>query len=491
MSIILLFDEATANYTYEVSIAGLDRTGDILNATISIDDNVNDVANTLSLKMIDRSGQGVPQTDDEITVQLADTTGTRIFGGVIVKESRKTKGIGAVEISIQAVDYTRLLDQVLVHKSYEDMTDKAIIEDIVATYCAGSGITTTNVAVGATINQIVFNYVQVSQAIKKLAKITNRYWYIDYNKDIHYFTANSEVAPFNITDTSSDYFDLRISKDSTQLKNRIYVRGGTKLSDQTQYDEKGDGEKRIFVLPEKPHEVTVQVNGVTETLGIKNIDTSGYDWYLNFQEKYIEQDSGGAVLTDTDTLTVFYSYDVPVLVAIEDGDSIIENGVHEFAIFDNTIRTTQAARDRAIAELVDYKNDVIEGAFSTYEPGFVSGQTININRSDYGVNDDYIIQSVKLQSLGGGMYKYNITLASSKTMGILRFLINLLEQNRNQVTLDTDEVVDELFTLNDSLLADSLLDSLVIDSAPPYATWSFTGDTSPTRARWNLFQWKG
>lgn len=244
-------------------------------------------------------------------------------------------------------------------------------------------------------------------------------------------------------------------------------------------------------MPEKPHEVTVQVNGVTKTLGIKNIDTSGYDWYLNFQEKYIEQDAGGAVLTDTDTLTVFYSYDVPVLVAIEDGDSIIENGVHEFAIFDNTIRTTQAARDRAIAELVDYKNDVIEGSFSTYEPGFVSGQTININRSDYEVNDDYVVQSVRLRSLGGGMYKYDVTIASSKTMGILKFLIDLLEQNRNQVTLDTDEVVDELFTLNDSLLADSLVDSLVIDSAPPYATWSFTGDTSPTRARWNLFQWKG
>jgi len=82
-------------------------------------------------------------------------------------------------------------------------------------------------------------------------------------------------------------------------------------------------------------------------------------------------------------------------------------------------------------------------------------------------------------------------MASAKTVGIIKFLIELLEANRNIIILDDNEVVDELLNVADGLLSDSLLDSLLIDSAGPYATWCTDSlETSPdTRARWNLFQW--
>jgi hypothetical protein len=236
--------------------------------------------------------------------------------------------------------------------------------------------------------------------------------------------------------------------------------------------------------------VTVTVNGAEKTLGIKNINLSGYDWYLNYQEKYIEQDSGGSVLTSSDTLAVTYSYDIPILVAQENSTSIATEGTKEFAIFDKSITTTQAARDRATAELTDYANSIIEGRFSTYTTGLRSGQYITVNLSDYGINDDYIIRRVSAQSIGGGNFVYNVEIASSKTMGIIRFLIELLEANKNLIELDENEVIDELFEVTDSLLADSLTDALTIDSAGPYRTWCLDStDTTSTRARWDLFQW--
>jgi hypothetical protein len=179
------------------------------------------------------------------------------------------------------------------------------------------------------------------------------------------------------------------------------------------------------------------------------------------------------------------------LVAVEDTASISDIGPKEFAIFDKSITTTQAARDRASAEITDYGNSIVEGKFQTMTAGFWSGQTININLSEYDINDDYMVQKVLTKSLGGGLFKYEVYLASSKTMGIIRFLIELLEANKNLIELDDNEVVDELFEITDALLSDSLLDNLTIDSAGPYATWCIDStDSSPTtRARWDLFQW--
>lgn len=475
---------------YAVTIDGVDRTGDIVNASIIINDIINDQQNTCQLSLIDLSETGAPATDTEIIITGID--GTIKFGGYITTVQLMEKMTnGIIRYDVTCVDYARLFDRNLVHKTYQSQTDKQIIEDIVAVYCKGSGITTVNVVEGVTIDQIQFNYIQPSQCLRKIADLTGRNWYIDYDKDIHYWPLTQSAAPYNIDSSADDYSNLFISRDASQLKNRVYVRGGTKLSDETTYTEKGDGTKRKFVLPDKPHDVTVLVNGVEKTVGVKNVETSGYDWYLNYQEKYLDQDSGGTVLSTSDTLTVTYSYDIPILVAVENTASILANGVQEFAIFDKSISTTEAARDRASAELTDYANTIIEGGFDTHTDGFISGQYIHIDLTNYGVDDDYLIQSVTAKSIGAGQFIYSIKLASAKTMGIIRFLIELLEANKNLIELDDNEVIDELVSQTDALLSDSILDSLVIDSAGPYSTWCTDSlDEAPnTRARWDLFQW--
>ena len=474
---------------YSITIGGVDRTADVINQSVVVEDTANEKASTCNFKLIDLSGSGSPATDDEVVITLADST--KLFGGFVIGVKLQKLSTGVVSYDINCIDYTYILDRYLAHRSYSDSTDAEIIADLISRYCVGLGITTTNVIEGVTIDSIKFNYVQISQAIKRIAQLTGRNWYIDYDKDIHYFPLTTNVAPFDIDSSNNEYTNLQISKDTSQLKNRVYVRGGTKLSDPTTYSVKGDGAARQFNLPDKPHDVTITVNGVAKTLGIKNIDTSGYQYYLNFQEKYIEQDSGQTILATTDTLAVTYTYDIPILVAVEDTASIIANGVKEFAIFDKTIDTTQAARDRASAELTDYANDIIEGSFTTLTTGFRSGQYVNINLSDYGIDDEYLVQKVVAGSIGAGVFNYTISLASNKTLGIIRFLIQLLENNRNLIELDDNEVVDELLQVQDSLLSDSLTDALTIDSSGAYFTWCTDSlqSTPITRARWDLFQW--
>jgi hypothetical protein len=479
----------TVAASYSVTINGVDRTSDILNKTLVINDVINDQQNTSSFALIDRSGSGTPTNGQEIVITLED--GTILFSGYIITVNLQKHDTGAVRIDITCVDQVWLLDKNLVHETFTSMTDKQIIQSIIDTYCPSFGITTVNVVEGVTIDQISFNYVQPSQALRRIADLTGRNWYIDYSKDIHYFALTQNAAPFNIDSSNTQYIDLKIKKDASQVKNRVYVRGGTKLSDATTFSTKGDGTMRKFVLPDKPHSVSVSVNGVSKTLGVKNIDTSGFDYYLNFEEKYLEQDSGAVVLATTDTLQVTYAYDIPILVAVEDSASILAYGQKEFAIFDKSISTQQAARDRAAAELTDYASNVIEGSFKTYTTGFRTGQYLTINLSSYGVNAQYLVQRVVARSMGAGQYYYEVSIASAKTMGIIRFLIELLEANKNLIELSDQEVVDNLLSLTDSLSSDSLVDALTIDSAGPYSTWcpdSLTASPT-TRARWDLFGW--
>lgn len=475
--------------TYSILIGGVERVDDIILPSLKVDDQINDQQNICSFTIDNRRGLGFPTDNQEVVITMND--GSLLFGGYIVSIVLNSRmGNGVVMADISCVDYSRLLDSNLVHRTYENMTDKEIIENIVSTYCVGFGITTDNVIESATIDQISFNYIQPSQAIRKIAELTGSNWFIDYEKDIHYFPLTTTTAPFDIDSSCAKYTDLKISKDSSQVKNRVYVRGGTKLSDFTTYSTKGDSSKRKFNLPDKPHDVSITVNGVSKTLGIKNVDTSGFDYYLNFQEKYVEQDSGATILSATDVLTVTYKYDIPILVAVENIPSIMAHGQKEFAIFDKTITTTDAARDRASAEITDYASSIVEGSFTTYETGFVSGQYIHINLTEYDIDDDYIVQKVTSTSLGSGLYEYSVSIASAKTMGIIKFLLEMLESNRNLIELDDNEVVDELFSLTDSLLSDSITDSLTIDSAGPYFTWAVASETTPkTTARWDLFSW--
>jgi hypothetical protein len=51
---------------------------------------------------------------------------------------------------------------------------------------------------------------------------------------LHYFTANKENAPFEITPTSNNYNNLTRTVDLSKLKNRQTIRGG-QAPDDTRY----------------------------------------------------------------------------------------------------------------------------------------------------------------------------------------------------------------------------------------------------------------
>lgn len=396
-------------------------------------------------------------------------------------------------------EYSKDNDTWIEHASTSTPIDFSAIEYIMQVGTWDEEATTTTMVVDditiqadtepITISQIRFKMEAPSQAIRRICELTGRNWYIDYDKDVHYFKNNTNPAPYNIT-TSSDWFkNLVITHDDTQIKNKIYVKGSTYLSDEYDDSYVADGEQRIFVLPEKPHDLTMEVDTVSKTVGIKNIDDpTDFDFLLNFQEKYVECGENTTTPTNGSVIDFHYKYEIPILISVEDSESIADDGVYEFAIFDKSITSLTAARDRATAELTDYANSIIDGSFETEKSGFRSGQVINIDDSTYGISDtDYIIVSVVKRSKGNGDFVTFCKLASKKKIGIIQYLIKQLQTNKDVIELTDDETVDQLTELDDSVVISDSIESMYLTSPPFY--WSNDEGTTPNKMVWGFFEW--
>lgn len=116
-----------------------------------------------------------------------------------------------------------------------------------------------------------------SALINQLAKTWSYIWYVDYDHDIHFLKMEGEPAPFNITDTSNNFTDLKVEVDVSNLGNRVIVRGGEKTSDY-RYAQviEGTGEKREWLMKNKFNnlEITIDDGTTTVTMGVGTTSTT-------------------------------------------------------------------------------------------------------------------------------------------------------------------------------------------------------------------------
>ena len=293
-------------------------------------------------------------------------------------------------------------------------------------------------------------------------------------------SAERNIYLDGVADGFNLYTNLRMGLDNSAIRNRVYVRGGTYLSDEVTIYQVADGEQTIFYLPEKPHNITVTEGATAKTVGIKNIDSfDDYDYLMSYQEKYVETD----VAPSADTVLTFsYKYDIPVLVAVENNASIEKYGQFEYVIFDKNINTIQQARDRATAELEDYAESITSGSFQTLETGFRAGQYIMIDIPELNIDGKFVVKNVKATSMGGGKFNYTISVVSAELLGIIRFLVDLLESNKNALDISTDEVVDEITTVS--------ADSFSLTDGTPTLTTHEGAYKYDSDAEWNVAEWE-
>lgn len=99
-----------------------------------------------------------------------------------------------------------------------------------------------------------------------LAKTWEYVWYIDYERDIHFITQEDEPSPIEFSDDSDNFTDLKISVDTSNIGNRVVVRGGEKTSAST-YSQvlEGTGGIREWLLKSKFKNLTIAIDDNSST----------------------------------------------------------------------------------------------------------------------------------------------------------------------------------------------------------------------------------
>jgi hypothetical protein len=463
-----------------ITIDGVERSSVVDFTRLRRSNQINDKTDTLIFEIL-RGGSKTytPKVGDEIIMTI---NSIREFGGVIVRVTDEMETPKLVRYKVECKDYAHVFDRQLVTQNYTNTTVQAIIEDIVDTKT--TGFTYTQVNAPISVKSISFNRLTPSKCLEKLARKTNYHWFIDYYKDVNFNAKNSQTAPFNLTDddTSDDYgkyiyMSLKQERDFSQIRNVILVEGGEEVGVTRTITRDGGEASSEGVLnleykfSEKP---TVTVNGFAQTIGIDFLDDdNSFDAMWNFNEKYLRWTLGNEP-TDGDVILITGTPLFPIIVNVPDNDSIGEFGVYEHTITDDTIRSSDEAIERAIAEISAYGDSIVEGSFKTYNSGLRAGQLINIKDTFRDIDEDVLIQSVSLRSItpNGDRLEHNVKYATLKTISIIDFLQEQILDDK--ITEGQLEQLLSLVRVQDSASTSDTLNAPTVITSP--YKWSPSAD---------------
>lgn len=452
----------------KIQIAGVDRTLNVDPATFNLSRAITNQIDTAKMDVIRKGGAAsggykpalldivVISEDSEVGELLLENGGHLLcengvfiqrdnamimFGGQIVELDAVVQDASDIErFTITAKDYSYDMDKTLVIGTYQSMTVGAIIASMQASFFPTYNI--ANVSCTLIANYVSFNYEYPSKCLQQLADLVNYDWYVDSQKKIYFFQKGTQSAPFALTDTSANYYynSLVLKDNLMNLRNSVIVRGGQYLGTTVGEIQVADGQQKIFTQGYQYNTVYVKVNGVTKTVGIDNIDDPLlFDCLYNFQEKFVRFP---AAVTATQTVEVGGLPYIPVIVKVRDTASIALYGEHQYKIVDKSINSKEGARDRALAELTAWSTTINEGSFQTTTGGLDTGQQIAISSTIRGMSDTYVISRISTTMTSGQDLLHSVTLVTTKTYGMIEFLMQLLINKDKEIEINAGEVTD-------------------------------------------------
>ena len=370
-----------------------------------------------------------------------NANGTREFAGV-VQTSLETDLGGDLSYQITAQSYQRWFDRKLVTFYYGQQSADAIVRDIVQRFCPS--FTCNNVQASYIVPPFFFNYEQPSKAIQKIADSISWLFYIDENKDVHFEPLEQLTSPLpsntlNPDTDTTNYSNLQIQYDSSQLKNRIYLKGfQTRMSTPVTLNFTGDGQTMQWSLGYKPSrdagDVTVTVGGVPLTVkrdlvdGSPNANTTDTSSvYINYSQAMFRLNYAPAQGVPVQVV-MYYLSDVVAMredpiaqkaAAKMDGSG---DGVYSYAVTDQSLTnsTMSAANSKGDVLLYQYGYPVITGEFTSFTQGWRPGQMFYLKsaRRFGGMNEQMFVQAVKKTIVqatptSGALIKYDVQIANT------------------------------------------------------------------------------
>lgn len=301
-------------------------------------------------------------------------------------------------------------------------TTGEIVNHILKLKLADESITAGTISDGVSVDEAVFNYDKVTNCLDTLAEKSGYIWYIDFDKKLYFIPRETNTAPWTITEDDV-LTGIKVNNGNPEYRNTQIIRGGVELTDAQTETFKGDGALRAFNVGYKTSKVpTITLNAAAQTVGIRGLDT-GKNWYWSKGETAISQDEAGTVLISTDTLSVTYQGEYPIVVISGDGAEIegrktIEgnSGINEAVSDEPNSPSRDACFQLASAKLEKYAAVGRKITFRTMTAGLEAGQIATITFPSYEINGEYLIENVNITENAGYLY-YDISAVEGPELG--------------------------------------------------------------------------
>jgi hypothetical protein len=486
-----------------ITVNAVDITEKIDPESISISSVLTSETDECSFEIIDAGALGLQDWQEVIITNTI--TSVKLFAGYVLsgRLENASRGVQIDAPAVRCVDYGGRLDYIRVKKSYITKTDLEIIQDIFTTYCPEFNSSTYVVAV-KTYSAKRFNRQTVRAIIDDLAKAAGASWYIDYNKNLHFFLIETYPAPFSLTDVNADinqttvfpYSGLQKSFDGAGLANRVEIVGGTYLSSDTTDYLDGTGNSNKIVMPFRAHapagytairvwrndgsdsspiwtELTVKT-GYIDTLGA----TSEVLHY--FEAHYIEQQNSFPNLRQSVKITV--QYEIPLRTRYQDNASFAQYGKYfDHVISDQNITDKATAKIIARGFLASNSLSATAYTFSTLQSGLRAGMTIDIKSTSFGFDSTFVIQKVEASFSAGGYAEYEVSVGVYSPS--LFSLISDIARNAKPIVdyLET-EVLDEIQLTEETII---MSETHSVTAVTPTYKWG----SDANQFIWDFFTW--
>ena len=352
--------------------------------------------------------------------------GIEVFAGSV--ENYTQYGDKVKYVSVSCVGFSQLIDKRVVFDTFTNQTAGFITRSLLTQFFSQEGITEGDIQDGALINKSVFNYDNGNVAMNYIQETTGMNWTIDGDKKLNLFERSTYIAPFGITDASTNYSGLKLKKNRDKYRNRQYVRAGKDVTKEIVKEKptpKPDGVSRTFIvrlpIAQKPRLFIDDMEVLQSDIGINGLDDSK-KYYFSFNSNVITQEQSEVAL-DAQKIEITYRGLYPILV-VADNPGEIKNrknleggsGIYEDVSQEENIDERESAFQYAYGKLDKFGliPSVVE--FNTYDKGLKAGQLLPVQSDKLGVDGNFLIESVTGRD-DNGLTVFSVKCLDGATLG--------------------------------------------------------------------------
>ncbi len=309
------------------------------------------------------------------------------------------------------------------------------------------------------------------EIVDQLAQLAGADWYMDYDKNLHFFLAEDATAPFSLSEspnltTSYPFYNLQKITDGSGVVNRVEIVGGNYLSDDVTIYLQGTGEEATVSLPFKMRGPEagggIQVSRNDGTVGTPSWtamtvkvgyidDLGGVTEVLHYyQEQVLEQQNSWPELANA--VRVFGRLEIPLRTRVTDIASYEFYGLGQWfdaVISDVDITDKNTARLRGKALLAEEAMGRTAVKCKTRKPGLQSGMMIPVVTPLHGIDQSFLIREVSAIVGIDGATDFSLELGIVDE-DLIDIMMTLIRGSKEKPIWREDEVLDELLDFAES-----------------------------------------